>query len=107
VRGAGESDLRRLAAEAVREPRQLHRIQGIGEGFVPKIVQDHRHLIDEVVTVSSDDAIAESWRLAREHGLLVGISSGANVLAARRLRARFGAVVTLLCDGGERYLSAV
>jgi cysteine synthase len=88
-------------------PPGLHRIQGIGEGFVPRLVQEHRSLIDEVIAVRGEDAIAESRRLAKAHGLLAGISSGANLLAAKRVRERLGTVVTLLCDGGERYLSAV
>lgn len=81
-----------------------HGIQGIGEGFIPKIVQDHRDLIDEVITIGTQEAIAESKRLAQEHGLLVGYSSGANMLAAKRLKERGLRVATVLCDRGERYL---
>jgi cysteine synthase A len=84
----------------------LHKIQGIGEGFIPKIVAENRHLIDEVIAVKSTDAIAMSRRLAKEHGLLVGISSGANFLAAMESSKRYANVVTILPDRGERYLSA-
>lgn len=83
----------------------LHKIQGIGEGFVPKIVKDNINLIDEVIAIKGEDAIDMSKKLAREHGLLVGISSGANVLAAMKLARRFKTVVTVLPDRGERYLS--
>lgn len=82
-----------------------HQISGIGEGFIPQIVKDNRSLIDEVVTVKSSDAIAMSNGLARNHGILVGISSGANVLAARKIAKRYKNVVTVLPDRGERYLS--
>jgi cysteine synthase len=86
----------------------LHKIEGISDGFVPGIYQRHQELVDRVVSVHSDDAIAEMRRLAREHGLLVGPSSGANMIAARRLRAELGesaTVVTICCDEGEKYLS--
>lgn len=83
----------------------LHKIQGIGEGFIPKIVEDNFSLIDEVITIKSDDAIEMSKRLAKEHGILVGISSGANVLAAMKMKEKYKNVVTVLSDGGERYLS--
>ncbi|HEX2675798.1 MAG TPA: pyridoxal-phosphate dependent enzyme, partial [Polyangiales bacterium] len=84
----------------------LHAIQGLGAGFVPKILD--RSLIDEVVTVSDTEAERMVTRLAREEGLLLGPSSGANVHAAvkvaRELR-RSERVVTILCDTGERYQS--
>jgi cysteine synthase A len=82
----------------------LHGIQGLGAGFVPENFD--RSLVDEIVTVSDLAAQRMSQRLAREEGLLVGPSSGANVSAAREVAARFrdGAVLTILCDTGERYL---
>ena len=83
----------------------LHKIQGIGEGFIPKLVQENLDLIDEVITIRSDDAITMSKKLAKKYGLLVGISSGANILAAKKLKERFEKVVTILPDRGERYLS--
>jgi cysteine synthase A len=86
----------------------LHRIEGIADGFIPTIYQRHQSLVDRVMAVHSDDAVAEMRRLAREHGLLVGPSSGANMIAARRLRDELpasSAVVTILCDEGEKYLS--
>ncbi|HDP73982.1 MAG TPA: cysteine synthase family protein [Candidatus Woesearchaeota archaeon] len=64
----------------------LHKIQGIGEGFIPKLVEDNLGLIDEIIAVKSNDAIAMAKELAAKHGLLVGISSGANLLAAKQLR---------------------
>lgn len=81
----------------------LHAIQGLGAGFVPKIVD--RALIHEVVTVTDVAADKMTRRLAREEGLLVGPSSGANVHVACEIAAKVaGPVVTMLCDSGERYL---
>jgi cysteine synthase len=84
----------------------LHAIQGLGAGFVPATLD--RSLIDEVIAVSDQDAERVMMRLAREEGLLVGPSSGANVHAAlkvaRDLRSE-QRVVTILCDTGERYQS--
>jgi len=85
-----------------------HLIEGISDGFVPGIFARHRHLIDEIVAVDSDAAISEMRRLAREFGLFVGPSSGAHLLAARELRARYPDlrhVVTFFCDEGEKYIS--
>jgi cysteine synthase A len=81
-----------------------HAIQGLGAGFVPRVLE--RELIDEVIAVSDSDAKSTAVRLAREHGLLVGPSSGANVAAARSVASRLGTgdIVTVLCDSGERYL---
>jgi cysteine synthase A len=86
----------------------LHQIEGIADGFIPTIYQRHSSLVDRVIGVHSDDAIREMRRLAREHGLLVGPSSGANMVAARRLRdelPKSSTIVTILCDEGEKYLS--
>jgi cysteine synthase A len=81
----------------------LHAIQGLGAGFVPKILE--RSLVDEVIGVSDIAADKMARRLAREEGFLVGPSSGANVHVACEIAARVkGPVVTLLCDSGERYL---
>jgi cysteine synthase A len=84
-----------------------HLIEGISDGFVPGIVHRHRDEIDKVVAVDSEAAVAEMRRLAREHGLFVGPSSGAHLVAARRLREEEGLenVVTFLCDEGEKYLA--
>ena len=86
----------------------LHRIEGISDGFIPSIYQRHHEIVDRVVAVTSDDAVAEMRRLCREHGLLVGPSSGANMVAARRLRDEMPAdatIMTIACDEGEKYLS--
>jgi len=84
-----------------------HKIQGIGAGFVPEVMR--MDLVDEVLQVRHEDAGAVSRRLAREEGILVGISAGANVWAAlevaRRPESRGKLIVTILCDTGERYLS--
>jgi cysteine synthase A len=83
-----------------------HLIEGISDGFVPGIVQRHRDEIDRVVSVDSPVAITEMRRLAREHGLFVGPSSGAHMVAARRLRDQgMEQVVTFFCDEGEKYLA--
>ena len=82
----------------------MHGIQGLGAGFVPEIFD--RSLVDEIVEVSDVTAERMARRLAREEGLLVGPSSGANVHAACEVASRLGTgnVVTILCDSGERYL---
>ena len=84
-----------------------HKIQGIGAGFIPDIVR--RELIDEVLQVREDDAGETARRLAKEEGILCGISAGANVWAALQVAARPESrgklVVTVICDTGERYLS--
>jgi cysteine synthase A len=82
----------------------MHGIQGIGAGFVPPVLD--RTIIDEVFTVGDVAAERGAERLAREEGLLVGPSSGANVHAAVEIarRSSGGVVVTVLCDTGERYL---
>lgn len=85
----------------------LHQIEGISDGFVPGIFQRHAGLVDEVLSVSSSDAIESMRHLARRHGLFCGPSSGAHLLAARRVRERYPelrTVVTLFCDEGEKYL---
>jgi cysteine synthase A len=84
-----------------------HKIQGIGAGFVPQIFR--RELIDEIVTIADDEAGTISRRLAREEGLLVGISAGAAVAAALKVAARpenkGKLFVVIIPDTGERYLS--
>jgi len=118
VTGVGEvlkervPGLRVVGVEPARSPVlsggrfRPHGIQGIGASFVPGIL--NRAVLDEIVTVRDEDATAMARRLAREEGLLVGISPGANVWAACRVaesRPADQVVVTVLCDTGERYLS--
>ena len=86
----------------------LHKIEGISDGFVPGIYQRNHEMVDRVVSVHSDDAISEMRRLARDFGLLVGPSSGANMIAARQIRDELpedSTIVTICCDEGEKYLS--
>jgi len=83
-----------------------HRIQGIGAGFVPEVLDTS--VYSEIITIDDQLAMDTAARLAREEGLFVGISAGANVAAALQLAKRLGPgrnVVTVLCDTGERYLS--
>ena len=93
------------AGEAVKPGP--HKIQGTGAGFVPDNL--HLDVVDEVLTVSNDDAFAMARRLAKEEGILGGISSGANVHAAlelaRRPENKGKLIVTIACSTGERYLS--
>jgi len=82
----------------------LHQIQGIGDGFIPDVLDVS--LVDSVVEVSDDDAIKTTRQLGRDFGYLVGISSGANVWAARRLAQTLsGNIATVLPDRAERYFS--
>jgi cysteine synthase A len=84
-----------------------HRIQGIGAGFVPQVL--NRDLLDEVIAVSDDDAIRTAWRCARHAGVLAGISCGAALWAAQQVAARAESkgerIVVVMPDSGERYIS--
>ena len=84
-----------------------HKIQGIGAGFVPEVLD--RSVIDEIVSVSDEDALETARLAAREEGILSGISAGANIWAALQVAARpemaGKRVVTIVCDSGERYMS--
>ena len=118
ITGVGEflkeknPDIKRIAVEPAGSPVLSggrpgpHKIQGIGAGFIPKVL--NRGIIDKIITVGDDDAFKMSKRLAREEGLLVGISSGANMMAALQVAKELGKgkrVVTVLPDTGERYFS--
>ncbi|MFY9070249.1 pyridoxal-phosphate dependent enzyme, partial [Aliarcobacter butzleri] len=85
-----------------------HKIQGIGAGFVPDIL--NTKIYDEIIQVSNDAAIETSRQLAQNEGLLVGISAGANAYVASQVAKRpenkGKTIVTILCDTGERYLSS-
>ena len=80
-----------------------HQIQGIGDGFIPQLID--MNSVDEVFTVDSQEAIHTARRLSKEYGLLVGISAGANMLVAFRISGEYGKIATVLPDRGERYLS--
>jgi cysteine synthase len=104
--------VRIVAVEPARSPvlaggrPRPHAIQGIGASFVPSVLD--RAVIDELIAVRDDDAMAMALRLTREEGLLVGVSAGANVWAALQVAARLApeqTVVTVLPDTGERYLT--
>ena len=83
-----------------------HKIQGIGAGFVPKVL--NRSILDDIIRVTDDQAYQTTKLLAKKEGRLVGIAAGANVFAAQHVAKELGPgknVVTVLCDTGERYLS--
>ncbi|SDP43607.1 cysteine synthase A [Actinopolyspora xinjiangensis] len=85
-----------------------HLIEGISDGFVPGVFARHRHEVDEIVAVDSADALRQCRELGRRYGLFVGPSSGAHLLAAKRLRRdrpELGEIVTFLADEGEKYLT--
>ncbi len=118
VTGVGEvlkelrPDILVIAVEPAKSPvlsggeAGPHKIQGIGAGFVPDVLD--RGVIDRIVTVSEEAAFETAKRSAREEGLFIGISAGANVYVALQVAEELGAgknVVTILCDGGDKYLS--
>jgi len=110
---AKNPDIRIVAVEPSASPvlsggaPAPHKIQGIGAGFVPKVL--NTKVYDEIITVSNEDAFATARGVAKSEGILVGISAGANVKAAIELGKRpenaDKTIVTILCDTGERYLS--
>lgn len=85
---------------------QKHLIEGISDGFVPGIIERHRSEIDGFVHIHSADSVSEMQRIARQYGIFVGPSSGAHLLAAKRLKAEMNlkTVVTFFCDEGEKYM---
>jgi len=92
----------------MQEACRPHRIEGIADGFVPRIIDDNKNLLDGIIRINSRDAIHEAQRIARAHSCFVGICSGANLLAAKQIKARnpkLQTVVTLFTDEGEKYLS--
>ncbi|MBN1791423.1 MAG: cysteine synthase A [Bacteroidales bacterium] len=119
VTGVGEvlkkrnRNIRVIAVEPADSPvlsggqKGPHKIQGIGAGFVPDVL--NRDAIDEIITVKNEDAFETSRALARQEGLLVGISSGAiawaAVQVAKRQESKGKCIVAIMCDTGERYLS--
>jgi cysteine synthase A len=118
ITGVGEvlkkelPEVKIIAVEPARSPvlqggrAGITAIQGIGAGFAPGIL--NLEVIDEIMSVADEDAIAMSRRLSRDEGLLVGISAGANVVASLKVAKRLGEgkrVVTVLPDTGERYLA--
>ena len=84
-----------------------HLIEGISDGFVPGIIDRHKKEVDGFIHIHSHDAIEEMRRLARKHGIFVGPSSGAHMLAALQLKKEFNleTVVTFFCDEGEKYIN--
>lgn len=121
ISGAGKflkeknPDLKAVAVEPAASPLLSkgqagpHKIQGLGANFVPEILD--RALLDETITVSNEDAVASSRKLATEDAILGGISTGANIKAALELASRpeneGKTIVTFVCDFGERYVSTI
>jgi cysteine synthase A len=88
-----------------KEVCRPHKIEGIADGFIPPIVEKNKEILDKVIKINSEDAIKESEYLAKKHGFFVGISSGANFLAAKKIKKKYNNVVTVFADEGEKYLS--
>jgi cysteine synthase A len=83
-----------------------HKIQGVGAGFLPKTL--NTKIIDQIIAVTDNEAFQMARRVAREEGIFVGISSGANAVAALRLSQEWGEgkrIVTIFADSGDRYFS--
>lgn len=84
-----------------------HLIEGISDGFIPSIIERHRDEFDEIIQIKGVDAIAQMKELAKNHGLFVGPSSGANFLAAQQIQQMYPEIKTVLtffCDEGEKYI---
>ncbi len=121
ISGAGKylkeqnPDLKAIAVEPAASPLLSkgeagpHKIQGLGANFVPGTLD--RAIVDEIITVSNEDAVATSRELARRDAILGGISTGANIKAALEVAARpeneGKTIVTVVCDFGERYVSTI
>ena len=82
-----------------------HKIEGIGDEFVPKIIENNRNLIDDIILINDEDAINMSKKLAKELGLGVGISSGSNLIASILLKGDKKKIVTVFADDNKKYLS--
>ena len=84
-----------------------HRIEGIADGFIPPLIKDNIKMIDNIIRINSDAAVKESKIIAKKYGCFVGVSSGANLLAAKMVKERYKlkTVVTVFADEGEKYLS--
>lgn len=85
-----------------------HLIEGISDGFIPDIIKKHRNEIDEIVQIKGLDAINTMKKIAKETGMFVGPSSGANYLAAQKIKQKYPEIKTILtffCDEGEKYIS--
>ncbi len=85
-----------------------HLVEGIADGFVPAIIARHEREVDGLISVKSDESIHEMRNIAKNYGMFVGPSSGAHLLAAKRVREQYPelkTIVTMLCDEGEKYLS--
>ncbi len=92
----------------MQEVCRPHWIEGIADGFVPKIIYDNIKLLDGIIRIDSSDAIKEAQRIARQHSCFVGVCSGANFLAARQIKKnnpKLKTIVTVFTDEGEKYLS--
>lgn len=90
----------------LRQACYPHKIEGIGDGFVPPIIKENIRIMDEVIRIKDKDAIDMARQIARQHGCFVGVSSGANLLAAQKVKERgLKNIVTLFPDEGEKYLS--
>ncbi len=119
ITGVGEvlkerlgDDIRIVAVEPSRSPvlsggkQGLHEIQGIGAGFIPEIL--NMEIIDEIVQVSDEDAYEMTSEIIRQEGILCGVSSGANLFAAKKVAKELGSgkkLLTIFPDTGERYIS--
>ena len=82
-----------------------HKIEGIGDEFIPKIIEENKEIIDDIILINDEDAINMSKKLAKELGLGVGISSGANLIASILLKGNKKKIVTVFADDNKKYLS--
>ena len=102
-RGLGDVYKRQVISGGKAAP---HKIQGIGAGFVPEVYE--KDVVDEVMTITDEESYEYARRFGTEEGILVGISSGANIAAAIKIARELGKgkkVVTVAPDGGEKYIS--